>query len=320
MSDQEARADARGRTPKPNLREEALGIGKKRAPEPPAVEAYSERVQEAREGVEAVSEHKPQSKATPAQPLPAPDTSRLQPAAKASYGRPGVARAVIGDDNRFPIADTTEYPYSAIAHLRMTFGDDSLWNGTAWFIGPHTLMTAGHNVWSRDPNDTHFGWATRVEVMPGRNGAALPFGWFTASRWDAPGEYKQAFGDQNYDYGVLVINEPLGNTVDWFGFEVLSDDALFETTANVCGYPWDKPDGTMWCDAKQVSDIDSMNVYDRTDTEQEESGAPVFYQHENGRSYAVAIHNFSATSANSGRRITNDVFAWMKAWKYDPFG
>lgn len=58
------------------------------------------------------------------------------------------------------------------------------------------------------------------QVMPGRNGVALPFGWFTASNWDAPGEYKQEFGDQNYDYGVLVIDEALGNTVDWFGFEI----------------------------------------------------------------------------------------------------
>lgn len=289
MSDQEARA-ARGRTPKPNLREEAGGVYKKRVSKPPSPTAL--------------------------------DTSR-RPAAEASYGAPPaesariVARTVFGSDHRVQVPDTTVYPYSAIADVSMTFQDGATsWGGTAWFIGPYTLMTAGHNVYSPDPT---YDWAASIKVMPGRDGGVLPFGWIMASNWDAAYGWKHG-GDENFDYGVIVIPAALGNTVDWFGFHAMSDHGLLNTTANVCGYPGDKDDGTtMWCDAEPISRVDEMNVYYETDTEGAMSGSPVYYE-ESGRAYAVAVHNYGGTSANSGRRITDDVFEWMKAWKDDPFG
>jgi len=204
----------------------------------------------------------------------------------------------------------------------MIFKDGSFFQGTAWFIGPYTLMTAGHNVYSANPNDPSWGWATSIEVMPGRNGGEFPFASITASNWDAAKWWKNG-GYQDYDYGVIVVNEPLGNTVDWFGFHAMSDEELLSpASATVCGYPYDLDNGTtQWWDEEPVSDIDAYNVYYATDTRGAQSGSPVFYEDaESRRSYAFAIHNYSGISANSGRRITDDVFEWMKAWKDDPFG
>src|SRR5215218_6917499 len=114
---------------------------------------------------------------------PRPVAPRLGPAAEASYGPPFVAgkaqrvaktkadiptvvdaQAVIGTDNRKPVQDTTTYPHSAIADLSMKF-PDQWYQGTAWFIGPYTLMTAGHNVFAADPNHPSYGWAEIIEVM-----------------------------------------------------------------------------------------------------------------------------------------------------------
>jgi len=270
---------------------------------------------------------------------PAPATSRRRPAAEASYGPPSVAgkvprvvktpadiptgavrEAILGlTDKRKLVQDTTIYPYSAIADLSMMFKDGSFYQGTAWFIGPYTLMTCGHNVYSTDPDHPTYGWATSIEVMPGRNGGDFPFGQITASNWDAAYWWKNG-GYQDYDYGVIVVDQPLGNTVDWFGFHAMTDDELLATTATVCGYPWDKDDGTtMWFDAEPVTGVDTLNVYYQTDTVYAQSGSPVFYE-EGGHSYAFAVHNYSGTSANSGRRITDDVYTWMKGWKDNPFG
>jgi glutamyl endopeptidase len=305
MADRKARL-ARRRAPEPitGLKEEPRAVGEEQAYEPPSRPAL---------------------------------TSRLGPAAEASYGPPFVAgkaervvktradiptvdvQAVIGGtDERVQVPDTTVYPYSAIADLSMRF-KDGWYQGTAWFIGPYTLMTAGHNVYAADPNHPSWGWATGIEVMPGRNGGDFPFGSIMAYDWDAAYWWKNG-GYQDYDYGVIVVNEPLGNTVDRFGFHAMSDDKLLAKSATVCGYPYDKDGGTtMWFDEKPVSGVDALNVYYETDTEYAQSGSPVFYE-EGGRSYAFAVHNYSGETANSGRRITDTLFEWMKKWKYDPFG
>ena len=54
-----------------------------------------------------------------------------------------------------------------------------MWIGTGWFIGPHTLMTAGHVVYIKNSGvPGRDGWVRSIQVMPGRNGsdAALRLG------------------------------------------------------------------------------------------------------------------------------------------------
>ena len=60
------------------------------------------------------------------------------------------------------------------------------WIGTGWFIGPHTLMTAGHVVYIKNSGvPGRDGWVSSITVMPGRNGTTLPYGSVT-SRTSAP--------------------------------------------------------------------------------------------------------------------------------------
>jgi glutamyl endopeptidase len=215
------------------------------------------------------------------------------------------------------IEDTTIYPCCAIAYLQTTWKDNSVYGGTAFFIGPYTLMTAGHNLWSRSPGDPTHGWVKSIKVMSGRNGLSYPFEPVMASTWDAAYEFVHN-GDQNYDYGVIVIGEPLGNNTSWFGLHAMSDDNLLNTMeAYICGY---RQGGTMWCDTGRVTNVDDMNVYYDMDTEGTQSGAPVYYKH-GDTCYAFAIHNFGESRpgwGNSGARITYSLYNWMKAWKDSP--
>ena len=76
----------------------------------------------------------------------APNTSGLADVGEASFGAPMALEAVIGTDDRVQITNTTAYPWRVHASLLITAADNSPWIGTAWFIGPHTLVTAGHCV------------------------------------------------------------------------------------------------------------------------------------------------------------------------------
>ena len=71
------------------------------------------------------------------------------PIGAASYG-PMVAEAVLGRDDRIQINATHDYPWRAHASLLVVARDGSRWIGTGWFIGPHTLATAGHVVYIKN--------------------------------------------------------------------------------------------------------------------------------------------------------------------------
>src|SRR5271157_3349706 len=85
---------------------------------------------------------------------------------------------VIDRDDRVRILDTELAPWRMICALRMQGGSGAGAIGTGWFIGPRTVITAGHCVFS---NYFFGGWASTIEVIPGLNGngsdaSARPYG------------------------------------------------------------------------------------------------------------------------------------------------
>jgi glutamyl endopeptidase len=94
--------------------------------------------------------------------------SGLRDVAEASYGpAPSVQDTVHGPDDRVQINTTAAYPWLVHASLLITAADDSLWLGTGWFIGPHTLMTAGHVVYIKNSGvPGRDGWVQTIQVMP----------------------------------------------------------------------------------------------------------------------------------------------------------
>jgi len=82
------------------------------------------------------------------------------------------AESVCGRDDRVRISPATAIPWRWICQLIITMPNGAGFRGTGWFIGPKCVMTAGHCVYSK----TNGGWARRIEVIPGMDGAARPFG------------------------------------------------------------------------------------------------------------------------------------------------
>jgi len=158
-----------------------------------------------------------------------------------------------------------------IGKLFITFPDNAQFVGTGWFIGPRTVMTAGHCVFSK----ANGGWAKSIEVVPGMDGTNRPYGSQVGTSFRSVQGWTQN-SNPEYDYGAIILpNCTLGNKVGWFGFASLSDTSLKNLLVNTSGYPADKPYGTQWFNAGQVTQVNIRKIYYMIDTIGGQSGSPL---------------------------------------------
>lgn len=243
-----------------------------------------------------------------------PDLTGLRPIGEASYGVSTGPETVHGPDNRIQITNTSTYPWRVHASLLITARDGSRWIGTGWFIGPHTLATAGHVVYIKNSGvPGRDGWVQSIQVMPGRNGNTLPYGSVTTSNLRTVTGWTSS-GDQNYDYGAIILPADLGAQTGWLGFGTYPDGVLISSTVNISGYPGDKPVGTQWYHWNKVASVDPRKVYYDIDTIGGQSGSAV-YRIIDGARYGIAVHAYGGQVTNSGTRITKPVFDNFVAWK-----
>jgi glutamyl endopeptidase len=244
-----------------------------------------------------------------------PEATNLKDIGEASFGPPPPRRETVhGPDDRVQIRNTSVYPWRAHASLVVTAADNSMWIGTGWFIGPHTLVTAGHVVHIKGSDvPGRDGWVKSISVMPGRNGSQLPYGAVTSLTFHSVTGWTED-GDANYDYGAIIVPTPLGDQVGVFGFGVYTDSVLRASVANIAGYPGDKPSGTLWYDHQQIASVSSRKVHYDIDTMGGQSGSAV-YRIVNGNRFAVAVHAYGGAATNSGTRITTPVYNNLSNWK-----
>ena len=221
--------------------------------------------------------------------------------------------SVIGTDDRVRINSTSVYPWRAICSLLITTKTNKNYIGTGWFIGPGTVVTAGHCVYIHNEG----GWAKSIKVMPGRNGSSLPYGAVTSSYLKSVTGWTRN-KDQKLDYGAIILpsSNKLGNRTGWFGYANLADSSLKSKYLNLSGYPGDKPSGTQWYHSRRVDHLGTRKIYYKIDTYGGQSGAPVWYI-TSGKRYGVGIHAYGtgSSSTNSATRIVKNVFNTLKSWK-----
>ncbi|MGP4043969.1 trypsin-like serine peptidase [Streptomyces sp. 2A115] len=175
-------------------------------------------------------------------------------------------------------------------------------------------MTAGHVLYIKDSGvPGRDGRVKSIQVMPGRNGTTPPFDSVTSTNCRSVLGWTNS-GDENYDYGAIVIPTELGSITGWFGFGAWPDADLLKTTGNIAGYPGDKPPSTLWYDSRGISAVNPLKVHIDIDTAGGQSGSAV-YRIINGSRYAFAVHAYGGATTNSGTRITTQVYDNLVAWK-----
>jgi glutamyl endopeptidase len=190
---------------------------------------------------------------------------------------PGTSRAaaVIGADGRERIADTSVFPFSAIAYLELF--DDSytlIATCTGTFIGPDAMLTAGHCLWHEGT------WVKHIRVVPAKDADAEPFGSIYATDWWVPDGYIAGDGAEDFDWGVVRVPPDL-ITLDthWMQLGVLDTATLSDAdfTPAIVGYPADKPNATMWADtAPAFAAVDASRLSYTIDTAPGQSGSAVW--------------------------------------------
>ena len=233
--------------------------------------------------------------------------------------------SVIGVDERVRIMDTDLPPWRMICALRMRGPSGAGAIGTGWFIGPKTVLTAGHCVFSN-----HFfgGWASSIEVIPGLVGPGTdpklrPYGSVTSERLSSVDRWIEA-EDADFDMGCIHLDEPKGEEVGWFALGALSAEELTGYRVNVSGYPADRGAGfEQYHAANRVLSVTDRRVFYEVDTYGGQSGAPVWvHESEGSPPLAVAIHAYGtggtpanlSITANSAPRILPEVLDKLTEW------
>jgi V8-like Glu-specific endopeptidase len=225
--------------------------------------------------------------------------------------------AIIGNDDRTRVADCTEYPWRCICSLLITANTGAQYIGTGWLVAPRVLLTAGHCVYMSDEG----GWVTQIEVIPGRDADARPYGSAIAREVRSVGGWT-VDGDSNYDYGVILLpsDKRYGDELGWLGYAHRDDDYLAGLTLNLSGYPADggrapnQVDGTQWYHSRNVKEVLPSQLTYEIDTFGGQSGSPVWEMTSSGDRYGVAVHTWGTSVSNGGTRITGEVFDNIVQW------
>jgi V8-like Glu-specific endopeptidase len=218
---------------------------------------------------------------------------------------------VCGDDDRVRMTAISHIPWRMICQLIVIMADGRKSRCTGWFISPRTVMTAGHCVYSHSGVG---GWAQSIEVIPGMNERAKPFGSATGASFRSVKGWTEN-SKPTHDYGCIILpkSSPLGNKTGWFGFAKLSDSKLKNLLANNSGYPGDKLFGTQWFNAGRVGDVSSRRFEYMLDSAGGQSGSPT-WRVSRGKRHAIGIHAYGGCP-NKSTRINSPVFNNMQKWK-----
>lgn len=239
------------------------------------------------------------------------------------------------DDDRTDVDDVTISPYCKIVFVRSFFYYQGRFiasvRSTGFILGPDLIVTAGHALFGYfkvAENQYEYLQARECFVFLEINGTE-PTDSEVIRSVDIyiPNEYLNTanMNRSNYDWGYIIVEEPVGYTQGWFGFGTIAQPH----TVTVAGYPDTKPiqagvNYTMYKGTGQAepNPYNNMLVKHTVDTTVGQSGSPIY----DADQIVWGIHvlgkiDFDGDGIdenwNNGIKINSDIFALLRAKKQE---
>lgn len=202
-------------------------------------------------------------------------------------------------DERIEItSNNTVHPFQWTCQLQIETqkGNHYVANGFKISVQPllynQVILTTAHSLF------VDGAYAKKITVLfPGEKEQVA----YTKQLW-APSEFVEN-GDPEHNYGVILLPGNSQDGIEWT--TLLSDKELVGRPLSTCGYPSDKPKGTLWTVADGVEKVTSSVIYFMQNSASTGSGSPVFTWHR-GSWVALGIQSYCEVF-NNVVRLTSEV-------------
>jgi V8-like Glu-specific endopeptidase len=212
-------------------------------------------------------------------------------------------------NGRRQITQTTEWPYRIHGNLTMYEGGIT-YGGSGVLIGPHHMLTAGHNVYSVKRKK----WKDNISVRLGLHESYSPFEErkvikaYTFRQWVNN-------GDTCYDMALLLLDDSIGHKIGWSGLLCLDDEGISRETVTITGYPGDYGFTKMMTMSDKVKTVQPEEFYYEINTAGGQSGSGIWIN-KCGSPYVLGVHTRGGTKevGNSGARLSTYKFKKIIGW------
>jgi V8-like Glu-specific endopeptidase len=262
-----------------------------------------------------------------------------------------IENEIFQPDQRVVVSTTTAIPYRWICKIRVRYVDprnnQGGWSeGTGVLISPCHVLTNAHVILGKGKPAAHT-QLDKIEVMPGLNGTATPFGKYETKQFqihplfgtERPvGKLNAEAANSIWDFGIIKLKENIGgkpfasignaNLRYWGKYGNgslvrLDETCVFGFQATLSGYPSQK--SVVYEHADRVYKISGLpkRYEDRLigykiDSEGGQSGSPLWMEGAiNGCKIPILIglHVLGDTATNAAIRITYEVLTEIEKMK-----
>lgn len=188
--------------------------------------------------------------------------------------------------------------------------------GTAWAVGPRTLVTAAHNVYGS------FGIRNWIGLALGHNAVGAPARYVSCCGYIVPPSWQSDPSETNPDdYAILLTQQPLALPPSGrnFGLAAPKNDELTGASFNVLGYAGVESNDMRlyWAVGAVTGPTDDPSTfYYEAFNGAGMSGGPIYFE-SGGDHYAVGVHRgvapYGSGSVSVARKIgepTRDEIRW----------
>jgi V8-like Glu-specific endopeptidase len=222
--------------------------------------------------------------------------------------------AIQGSDDRLAISTTAaSTPFSAYLQVAAQFSDGSVLQSSGVMVGPNDVLTAANAIYSLE----HGGWASTIQVTPGRYGDLKPFGVHSASQVSTPLAWQNS-SDLNSDYGLLSLASDIGYVTGWVELSYAGKLAgLNNYSLSTLGYPTDLGGNIMYYSSGSIDQVVANELYftDDLDMMAGQNGSPVVFN-SGGVDIVLGLASQVTESSVENRVLafTSESFETIQTW------